>query len=285
MGGDVDTRDINAVCEEARRVYHTMYADASREFVPWARDWFRAVFGGRYGDYQPLDVPYHDQEHTMQGLLCLVRLLHGRSRVEAEPAIPQRVFELGIIAVLLHDSGYLRHAHDTEGTGAKYTLTHVDRSRQFVGSFMPGQGYAPADIRAVQNMIQCTAMTAVPADIPFADAAERTLGYALATADLMGQMAADDYVDRLPQLYAEFRESYEYYGEEAERLYFESPESLLANTPNFWRFYVKPKLENQCAAMYRYLNEPYPDGENEYLNRIEANIDKAARVARTGVAS
>ena len=30
---------------------------------------------------------------------------------------------------------------------------------------------------------------------------ERVLGFALATADLVGQMAADDYVDKLPELY------------------------------------------------------------------------------------
>jgi len=35
---------------------------------------------------------------------------------------------------------------------------------------------------------------------------EKLVGFALATADLLGQMAAPDYVDKLPILYLEFAE-------------------------------------------------------------------------------
>lgn len=278
MAVDVDTRDIGAVCAEADRLYRSMYADADPRFLPSARDWFRAVFGGEYGDYLPIDVPYHDREHTMQGLLCLVRLLHGRHEAGAQPGIPRRTFELGVLAILLHDSGYLKRTSDTEGTGAKYTLTHVDRSREFAGRFLHEQGYTARDIEAVQNMIQGTAMSTVPVDIPFASEVERTVGCALATADLIGQMSADDYVERLPQLYQEFSESCRHFGDRADRLRYESSEELVANTPAFWESYVKPKLEYGCQGVYRYLNDPYPDGDNEYLKRIEANVEKAGRL-------
>jgi hypothetical protein len=87
-------------------------------------------------------------------------------------------------------------------------------------------------------------------------------------------MSARDYVDRLPQLYGEFKESCEYYGRRADRLYYESAEALIANTCDFWECYVKPKLENGCDGTYRFLNDPYPDGENVYLTRIEANVEK-----------
>ena len=43
------------------------------------RDWF----GGTYRDYQAIDAHYHDLEHTMQGVLCMARLLRGRHRREA----------------------------------------------------------------------------------------------------------------------------------------------------------------------------------------------------------
>ena len=228
MPDDVDTKDIDAVCEESDRIYRSIYPDADPRFVPWACGWFRTVFGGRYADYQPLDVPYHDLEHTMQGLLCLVRVLYGRHQAGAQPHVPRRAFVLGILAILLHDSGYLKRGGDTDGTGAKYTLIHVDRSRAFAGSFLREQGYSSQDIEAVQS---------------------------------------------------EFRESCHYFGEPADRLRYESPEALIANTPNFWQAYVKPKLDQGCQGMYRFLNDPYPDGDNEYLDRIEANITKAARMA------
>ncbi|MDZ7842380.1 MAG: hypothetical protein U5R46_16395 [Gammaproteobacteria bacterium] len=286
MRGDVDTKDAAAVCAESDRIYRSMYPDADPGFLPWARDSFLAIFGGRYGDYLPVDVPYHDREHTMQGLLCLVRLLHGRQKADARPVVPRRTFELGVMAILLHDSGYLKHADDTEGTGAKYTLVHVDRGRAFAEAFLQDQGFTRAEIEAVQNMIRGTSMSATPADTPFANDVERTVGAALATADLIGQMSADDYVERLPQLYGEFVESIRYFGEEkAGRLSYESAAAMIANTPHFWQSYVKPKLENGCQGMYRYLNDPYPDGDNEYLNRIEANVEKAARTARATAAA
>lgn len=279
MPVDVDTKDIEAVCAESDRIYRSMYADADPEFLPWASGWFRAVFGGGYADYLPVDAPYHDREHTMQGLLCLVRLLHGRCIADAKPAVPRSTFELGVLAILLHDTGYLKHAEDTEGTGAKYTLIHVDRSREFAGSFLRDQGYASSDVETVKNMIQGTSMHDAPVDIPFSTSIERTVGAALATADLLGQMSADDYVERLPQLYAEFTESWGYFGGRAHRLRYESPEALIAYTPTFWRSYVIPKLEEGCQGMYRYLSDPYPDGDNKYLNRVEANVEKAVRMS------
>lgn len=279
MPVDVDTTDIETVCAESNRIYRSIYTDADPEFLPRAGRWFQAVFGGQYGDYQPVDTPYHDREHTMQGLLCLVRLLHGRHNAGAQPAVPRRMFELGVVAILLHDSGYLKRAGDSDGTGAKYTLIHVDRSREFADSFLREQGYASPDVEAVKNMIQGTSMTAAPVDIPFATSTERVVGEALATADLLGQMSAHDYVERLPQLYAEFTEGWRYFGERADRLRYASAEELIANTPNFWRSYVRPKLEHGCQGMYRYLNDPYPDGDNEYLGRIKANVEKAARLA------
>lgn len=280
MPVDVDTTDIEAVCAESDRIYRSIYTDADPEFMPRAGRWFQMVFGGEYRDYQPIDAPYHDREHTMQGLLCLVRLLHGRHNAGAEPAVPRRLFELGVVAILLHDTGYLKRAGDTKGTGAKYTLVHVDRSREFADSFLREQGYAPPDVETVTNMIQGTSMNAAPVEIPFATSIERVVGAALATADLMGQMSARDYVERLPQLYAEFTETCRYFGKRAHRLRYAGPEALIANTPTFWRSYVRPKLEHGCQGMYRYLSNPYPDGDNEYLGRIEANVEKAARLAK-----
>ena len=72
---------------------------------------------------------------------------------------------------------------------------------------MSEKGFGPADIRAVQNMIRCTGVNANLSVIPFQSEMEKMAGFALATADLLGQMAADDYVDKLPELYQEFAEA------------------------------------------------------------------------------
>jgi hypothetical protein len=55
---------------------------------------------------------------------------------------------------------------------------------------------------------------------------------------------------------------------------FSSAEDLIQKTPGFWEHYVRQKLECDFVGLYRFLNDPYPDGPNFYLERVEANIRK-----------
>jgi hypothetical protein len=55
---------------------------------------------------------------------------------------------------------------------------------------------------------------------------------------------------------------------------FSSAEDLMQKTPAFWDKYVQNKLNRDFSGVYRFLNDPYPYGQNEYLQRIEANIAK-----------
>jgi len=115
------------------------------------------------------------------------------------------------------------------------------------------------------------------AKIPFEDPLQKTVGLALGTADLLGQMAAHDYVERLPALYEEFTEAASYEGSLPNPgNVFSSAEELILKTPLFWKHYVWPKINQNYEGMYRFLNNPYPDGPNYYLKRIEANLEKCA---------
>ena len=137
----------------------------------------------------------------------------------------------------------------------------------------------------VQNMIRCTGVNVNLALIPFQSEIERIVGFALGTADLLGQMAADDYVEKLPILFAEFDESARFYeGKMALTQYFPDADDLVRKTPDFWTTYVLPKINNEFWELHRFLNRPYPNGPNEYLQRVEANIEKVRRqVAGVGV--
>ena len=109
--------------------------------------------------------------------------------------------------------------------------------------------------------------------LPWKSQLERILGCALATADLLGQMAAPDYVDKLPILYLEFAEAARHDGRKAARLAsYNGPDELLRNTPLFWQSYVLPRINDEFEGLHHFLNDPYPDGPNEYLQRIEENI-------------
>ena len=101
--------------------------------------------------------------------------------------VPEKLFQLGMIAILFHDTGYLKRKEDMEGTGAKYTVVHVRRSAELTAAFLKQKHYSATDIKAVQNMILCTGLNAPLSTIPFQSELEKTIGFALATADLLGQ--------------------------------------------------------------------------------------------------
>jgi len=182
---------------------------------------------------------------------------------------------LGLIGILLHDTGYLKHRNDTTGTGAKYTATHVLRSLEFTHQLLTAKGFPAVDIRAVQNMIRCTGLDAFLESIGFESEEERLVGHALATADLLGQMAAEDYVEKIPVLHEEFQEAARHdHGHTDFITKFGGAQDLLRRTPGFWRNYVLPKLEKDFGGLYRFLNQPQPHGRNWYLDRIEAHMEK-----------
>lgn len=273
------TREPAIVAAETQAAYLEMYAEGDRLFVSRAFGWVVECFAGRYGDFQAIDARYHDLEHTLQGTLCLARLLLGRHRAGAKPKMPQRTFELTLLGILFHDAGYLKKRDDTKGTGAKYTNTHVERSAAFAAEFLREKGLGESEIQSVQNMIRCTGVNNPPlSSIPFQSGAERIGGFALATADLLGQMAADDYVNKLPLLYSEFAEASAYAPQEINLVEsFSGPADLIEKTPVFWESFVKPKLEQDFAGVYHFLNQPYPSGRNDYVARIEANLEKIRR--------
>jgi len=279
MQDTVNTRDPSAVEAAVQEAYVELFPQGNREYIPTAFRWALAWFSGKYRDYLPIDAHYHDLEHTLQGLLCMARLLRRRATLGHQPRISQRTFELGMLAMLAHDTGYLKRRGDPGGTGAKYTLIHVDRSIEFAGEFMLGQDSAVEEILAVQNMIRCTGVNVKLESIQFQSEVERIAGFALGTADLLGQMAAPDYVEKLPILYMEFAEAAKYSpdGKMKAGGFFSSAEDLMQKTPLFWENYVKTKINRDFLGLYRVFSDPYPAGPNPYIDLIEINIARLQR--------
>jgi hypothetical protein len=274
----VSTRDPAAVRREVLTAAEAMFPRCDRAFIEQGFAWVTDCFAGKYPGYQAIDAHYHDFEHTLQGTLCMMRLLRARYKSGARPEVDQRTFQLGLMAILMHDTGYLKTRGDVEGTGAKYTITHVDRSADFAGQLLREKGFKPAEISAVQNMIRCTGVDANVQAIPFASEIERITGFALATGDLLGQMAAHDYVEKLPVLFGEFAEAARFSHNRSHFIAsFADPSDLMRRTPEFWSGYVLKKLDGDFLGLYRYLNQPYPDGPNHYIQLVEENIEKLRR--------
>jgi len=285
MYSPVATKDPFAVQNEVQGIYLGIFPQGEPAFMPRVFGWALECFTGKHQDYLPVDARYHDIEHTMQGTLCLARLLRGRHVAGAQPSLTAHMFELAIIAILFHDTGYLKKRDDPQGTGEKYTVTHVIRSSDFAVAVLEEQGFNGKDIRAVQNMIHCTGVNTNLAAIPFQSDPERVAGFALATADLLGQMSAPDYVEKLPILYSEFAEAAEFTGDKNHFVSsFSSARDLLERTPDFWHAFVLPKLEKDFLGLYRFLNEPYPDGPNQYVQGVKANMGRLRQTSGEAVA-
>src|SRR4030043_160277 len=181
------------------------------------------------------------------------------------------------LRLLFHDTGYIKTENDIEGTGAKYTFTHIQRSAEFAGLYLPQLGFDKYKISAVQNIIMCTGVKIDYTKIPFNSDEERTVGYALGTADLLGQMSANDYPEKLPILYREFEEAYLYEGIEKlhkrEAILSKSVMDLIRKTPYFYEVIVLRRFKNM-GSMYKYLSYHFKDSRNHYIEAIEENIRK-----------
>jgi hypothetical protein len=268
----VDTKSASAVAAFVSQKFAAMYPKAGpAQFDRMFGD-INRLFTGQHPDFSPIDLRYHDLEHTLQATVCLTQLLENCQLVASAPKIPPRQFELGIAGVLLHDSGYLKLRSDNEGTGAKYTFCHVLRSCAFAASYLPTLGASETEIGGVLGAINCTGATKEISRLHFHDSIERFVGCALASSDYLAQMAAPDYPDELEILYAEFAESDDFVHVPVAERAFKSARELVMLTPLFWRKVVLPKLDSDFEGVYRFLADPYPAGRNVYIEAVEKNI-------------
>ena len=233
------------------------------------------LFAGNFPGYQCSDTAYHDLRHTCEATAATARLLDGHLNGGSQPTITARDFELATVAALIHDSGYIKQTGDNDGTGAKYTLTHVQRSADFAGRLLPSLGVAAVEVGIVQSAIHCTDAYVNVSQIEFASPVAKYIACAVGTADILSQMAAGDYPEQLPDLYKEFVEAAAYSGLRGTGIAsYRSAEDLLSRTREFYEVHVQRLLTEQWGGVYRDLEHHFGNGTNEYLTAIETNLQR-----------
>jgi len=273
----VDYEDTSAVADFVRGRFSALHPGADHALLQRLFRDVEELFAGRTAAYAPIDLKYHNLRHTHMATVCMSLLLEGLQGEGATEHLRPRDFELAIAGVLFHDAGYLKLKTDTAGTGAKYTFCHILRSCAFAASYLPQLGVTDIEIENVLSAINCTGPNCEISRLHFRDPVSRMVGCALATADYVGQLADPHYPDKLGELYAEFSESDDFANVPMEKRIFKSEEDLVRRTPDFWFHFVKPKLENDFQAVYRYLERPLRSGTNDFLAAIEANFAKIAQ--------
>ncbi len=279
-----DTASPHAVATALAAIEKRLFpAEAEAEALHHLVSEVEAMFEGRFAFFQAMDTPYHDFEHTLQATLCWAQLALGYARSGRRPQLTHEFFRIGLVAILLHDIGYLKDETDEHGTGAKFTAVHERRSCELAHVCLSANGWAQEDIFAIQHMISCTGPRAVLETIPFRHRLERILGQMVCTADYLGQLSDPRYVEKIPALYREFEESDAYRGLPPERRAVPSLEALYARTGDFWRAVVQPRLEGECGGLLHTLASP-EDGRNAYLEAIESNLARVGLLSPPGEA-
>lgn len=221
---------------------------------------------------QALDTPYHDTRHTLQVVLCWCRMVDRFLVLNPDNGLSGRLLQLGFNAALFHDSGYLKDHDDGNGSGAKLAAIHERRSCRFARDNLAKRLLSDSEVKSLQRMIVATGPRALIPAIPFSCENERRLGQMLASADFLAQLSDPDYPQKLVCLFNETREaeSRRHFPRSLPQL--ESIDAFRAATQSFWSDFVRPHLDGACGAVHRYLNQPYPDGENAYLQAIAKNL-------------
>lgn len=196
---------VHAVFDEVLSVSKQISPEFSVASLKSSFDLVTDIFEGRYPGYRACNTGYHDFRHTMDVFLATARLLHGA--VVAGERLTERPIVLTLIAALLHDVGYIQEENDKDGTGSKYTLSHVRRSMAFVDRHGGDFGLDKDEIEGCRFIILCTDLAVDISSTVFPSAQIEFLGKMLASADLLAQMADRAYLEKLLFLYYEFREA------------------------------------------------------------------------------
>ncbi|HPD56517.1 MAG TPA: HD domain-containing protein [Smithellaceae bacterium] len=262
----LDIRDKNPVIKEIK---HTVsLINPQFDFLHFDRA-FRDVeklFHGRYPGFRGCNTDYHDFKHTLAVVLAMARLIHGAA-VEGM-LFSDKDISLGLIAALMHDTGYIQEVGDMEGTGAKYTLMHIKRGIQFIQNYYADDPYFQNDLENFNDIISCTGMSINISAIKFASSNMELLGKMLGTADLLGQMSDRFYLEKLMPLFREF--------EEGKVPGFASEYDLLKKTSNFYHI-TKSRMEKELGNVSRFMvahfSKRWRIERNIYQEAIDKNIN------------
>ncbi len=275
--------DPRIVCQEVCAILGRMGQGSDLRPVEKAFDVFSRLYTGTLPGYAGCETWYHDARHSLDCALVMARLLDGHER-ETAPAgrLGQRRAQLGVIAALFHDAGYIRKSTDEEYHGAQFTLFHVRRSGDFLAEFLPSVGFAEEGPLAEQ-LVHFTGYE-IPLDqIRVHHPLDRRLGFMLGTADVLAQMSDRCYLEKCRDfLYPEF----EICGlagnphHDGPAPLFASREDLLRRTPEFHGKIWKERMDGYFESVYRYAANQ-SDDHNLYLEAIECHLRRLREVLLT----
>lgn len=259
------SHDPAEVLEQILRILGYHYVEDLSFKLTLVFEQVRRLFEGDFPGYRACLAEYHDLGHTLQVLLATGRLLDGYNLQRV--FLPESLAVALLQAALLHDTGYIQEEWDTEGTGARYAQQHEQRSVEFVRRHAEVFEIEGDDLEVVNRLILATDLKRGFGAQEFSSAEERSAAAILASADLLGQMADRQYLEKLLFLYYEFRE--------AGVAGYQTEFDILRKTREFYGS-VRERLEEAYLGAYALARVHFRErsglDENLYMQAIERQM-------------
>ncbi|MCW8966563.1 MAG: hypothetical protein OQK82_07755 [Candidatus Pacearchaeota archaeon] len=182
-----------------------------------------------------------------------------------EKSLPIKVAVNLFSAALLHDVGYIQEDWDNEGTGAKFTKYHVQRSVTFLLKNHIKLKLKKEDVEMANRFISCTGLAGEILLIKFLSPEEKIAGAVLGTADLLGQMSDRTYLEKLLFLYYEFKE--------AEIMGYNTEFDVIRKTIDFYEL-TKMKFQDPLMNMNKYVEYHFKERYDIHLDLYCETIEK-----------
>jgi hypothetical protein len=261
----IDTRDPEKVIEEVLRIFYFHYSEDAALRVRLAFSQVRSLFMGEFPGYRECLAEYHDFNHTMSVLLASARLLDGYNIERV--FLPEELAIQLLLATLLHDTGYIQEDWDTEGTGAKYSRQHEQRSIEFLQRHAGVFEIEEPEVEPLVRLIESTDLKTDFARIAFPSEEEQDAGAILGSADILGQMSDRAYLEKLLFLYHEFRE--------AGIPGYETEFDILKKTRDFYNA-VRGRLRDTYLHVFElahhHFRERYEINQNLYIVAVDRQM-------------
>ena len=267
----VDIYSPKAVLQEVQFILELISEDFNPSPITTAFDMIVDIFRGHHPQYRACNTHYHDLRHTTDAFLTMARLLHG-ALLNGED-LSESDISAALVAALFHDAGYIQERGDTEGTGAKYSSDHAERSAEFLERHGAECELSERQITDGRIMILCTDVSQDIKNISFPSRKVEFLGRLLNAADILGQMSDRTYLEKLLFLYHEYKE-----GNVGD---YESEADLLRRTVDFYAFIDKrlqPIMERANRYMVSHLASRWDIHTNLYTEAIEGQRKYLERI-------
>ncbi len=261
---DHKTETVNS---EVRDIFSQHYPVEEYSLINNAVKLIDNLFCGDFPGYNACNTEYHDLHHTLEVFLASARLMDGYNIHYKKKFKLMTAVNL-LLAALFHDTGYIQESWDNSGTGAKHTISHVERSMEFLNMHHFMFNIPIMDLSCICRLILATKMSEDFNTISFHSESEKDAAALVASADLLGQMSNRAYLEKLLFLYNEYRE--------AEIFGYETEFDILKKSVAFYKK-VEERLNNDLRGMFKnaedHFSKRFNIKSNLYIVAIERQMN------------